>query len=439
MPAQYVKPYVKTNKNDYIDAEAIAEAVGRAQMRFVPIKSDDQLDMQSLHRVRDRWVGRRTSVISQMRGLLLERGITFRKGRRHAEASLPGTLEDPENGLSGALRMLLAQLQSELRQLQSQIDEADALIMKAAGEHEACGRLMAIPGVGPLTATAVVAAIGNGAEFRKDDPLPHGWDWYRSSTPPEGSRSCWGSANAETAICGGFLCMGPVPCCSAGKNSRQDSVRGWVSSLRVLTATSWRSRWPTRWLASYGRCSPKARRIARRRCWQAQLMQWPADDPRFTQYLTRSAGEQRDGKMVEPGTLETCNTEKPFEAVKLGKTRVQRIPSRSRASAQSKTGYICADQTVIFTFRLRQSGGPYIPYCRPPCESIVKGRHRCPERARESAQCVMSGFVVRRSRISVEAIRHSRRKSQRRQSAILLASILSFFFLAAAMARCISG
>ena len=106
-------------------------------------------------------------MINQIRGLLLERGITFRKGRRHAEASLPGTLEDPENGLSGALRMLLAQLQSELRQLQSQIDEADALIMKAAGEHEACGRLMAIPGVGPLTATAVVAAIGNGAEFRK--------------------------------------------------------------------------------------------------------------------------------------------------------------------------------------------------------------------------------------------------------------------------------
>jgi transposase len=167
MPAQYVKPYVKTNKNDYIDAEAIAEAVGRAKMRFVPIKSDDQLDMQSLHRVRDRWVGRRTSVINQMRGLLLERGITFRKGRRHAEATLPGILEDPDNGLSGALRMLLAQLQGELRQLQSQIDEADTLIGKAAGDHEACRRLMAIPGVGPVTATAVVASIGNGAEFRK--------------------------------------------------------------------------------------------------------------------------------------------------------------------------------------------------------------------------------------------------------------------------------
>jgi transposase len=167
MPAQYVKPYVKTNKNDYIDAEAIAEAVGRPKMRFVPIKSDDQLDMQSLHRVRDRWVGCRTSVINQIRGLLLERGITFRKGRRHAEASLSGILEDAENGLSGPLRMLLAQLQCELRQLQSQIDEADALIAKAAGDHEACRRLMAIPGIGPVTATAVVASIGNGAEFRK--------------------------------------------------------------------------------------------------------------------------------------------------------------------------------------------------------------------------------------------------------------------------------
>ena len=191
MPAQYVKPYVKTNKNDYIDAEAIAEAVGRANMRFVPIKSDAQLDMQSLHRVRDRWVARRTSVINQIRGLLLERGITFRKGRRHAEASLPGILEDADNGLSGLLRMLLAQLQGELTQLRSQIDEADARIAKAAREHEPCRRLMAIPGVGPLTATAVVASIGNGAEFRKGRSFePPGWDWYRSRSPLVASKSC---------------------------------------------------------------------------------------------------------------------------------------------------------------------------------------------------------------------------------------------------------
>src|SRR6478736_6440780 len=117
IPAQYVKPYVKTNKNDYIDAEAIAEAVGRPNMRFFPIKTDDQLDLQSLHRVRERWVARRTAVINQIRGLLLERGITIRKGRRHIEVSLPGILEDADSKLSGALRVLLLQAYSEMRHL----------------------------------------------------------------------------------------------------------------------------------------------------------------------------------------------------------------------------------------------------------------------------------------------------------------------------------
>ena len=88
MPAQYVKPYVKTNKNDYIDAEAIAEAVWRPKTRFVPIKTDDQLDMQSLHRAREGWVQRRTSVVNQIRGLLLERGITIRKGRHIEELAV---------------------------------------------------------------------------------------------------------------------------------------------------------------------------------------------------------------------------------------------------------------------------------------------------------------------------------------------------------------
>jgi transposase len=167
MPAQYVKPYVKTNKNDYIDAEAIAEAVGRPTMRFVPIKSDEQLDLQSLHRVRERWVMRRTAVINQMRGLLLERGITVRKGRSHLEAALPGILEDAETNLSGALRFLLAQLSVELEQTSQRIGEADAAIQRAVRENEACQRLVTIPGIGPVTATAVVAAIGNGAAFKK--------------------------------------------------------------------------------------------------------------------------------------------------------------------------------------------------------------------------------------------------------------------------------
>jgi transposase len=167
MPAKYVKPYVKTNKNDYIDAEAIAEAVTRPSMRFVPIKTDDQLDLQSLHRVRERWVVRRTAVINQIRGLLLERGITMRKGREHLQASLPLVLEDADNKLSGALRVLLTQLQWEMQYLHRQIEESDKLIVRIAGELEACKRLLAIPGIGPLIATATIAAIGNGAAFNK--------------------------------------------------------------------------------------------------------------------------------------------------------------------------------------------------------------------------------------------------------------------------------
>src|SRR5258708_22155120 len=126
MPAQYGKPDVKTNKSDYIDAEAIAEEVGRPKMRFVPIKSDDQLDLQSLHRVRERWVMRRTAVINQIRGLLLERGIPLRKGRHHVDAALPLILEDADANLSGAVRLLLAQLKLDLDQLSVRIDEAAA-------------------------------------------------------------------------------------------------------------------------------------------------------------------------------------------------------------------------------------------------------------------------------------------------------------------------
>jgi Transposase IS116/IS110/IS902 family len=100
-------------------------------------------------------------------GLLLERGITLRKGRCHVDAALPGILEDASAKLSGALRLLLAQLKLELDHLQTRIDEADAVIKKTAGENEACQRLVAIPGIGPVTATAVIAAIGNGAAFRK--------------------------------------------------------------------------------------------------------------------------------------------------------------------------------------------------------------------------------------------------------------------------------
>lgn len=171
MPAQYVKPYVQTNKSDYIDAEAIAEAVQRPRMRFVPIKTEEQLDLQALHRVRERWVMRRTAVVNQIRSLLLERGLTLAKGRNHLEQALPRILEDAELKLSGMFRTLLAQLKVELEQLGARIEQMDEEIQREAHENEACQRLTAIPGVGPVTATALIGAIGNGSTFRKGRDL----------------------------------------------------------------------------------------------------------------------------------------------------------------------------------------------------------------------------------------------------------------------------
>jgi transposase len=171
IPAQYVKPYVKTNKSDYIDAEAIAEAVQRPTMRFVPIKTEEQLDLQTVHRVRERWVMRRTAVVNQIRGLLLERGLTLPTGRSHVDRALPEILTDPALKLAGSFRVLLSQLQLELEQLSARIEQMDAVIQETARENEACPRLTAIPGIGPVTATALVAAIGNGAGFRRGKDL----------------------------------------------------------------------------------------------------------------------------------------------------------------------------------------------------------------------------------------------------------------------------
>jgi transposase len=171
MPAQYVKPYVKTNKSDYIDAEAIAEAVQRPGMRFVPLKTEEQLDLQAVHRVRERWVMRRTAVINQVRGLLLERGITLPKGRSHLEKALPDILAEAHARFSESIFVLLAQLRIELDQLNTRIEEMDGLIARTAKENEACCRLTTIPGVGPVTATALVAAIGNGSAFSKGRDL----------------------------------------------------------------------------------------------------------------------------------------------------------------------------------------------------------------------------------------------------------------------------
>ena len=167
IPAQFVKPFVKSNKNDFVDAEAIAEAVERKNMRFVPIKTDDQLDLQALHRVRDRLIARRTSVINQLRAFLLERGLVFAKSPAKLREGMPEILENADEDLTPRMRNLLALLWSEWKDLELQIEEMNDEVERIASSDAACIRLRQIPGIGPLVATAIVAAIGNGAAFHK--------------------------------------------------------------------------------------------------------------------------------------------------------------------------------------------------------------------------------------------------------------------------------
>ena len=163
MPGQYVKPFVKTHKNDLTDAAAIAEAVQRPQMRFVPIKTQAQLDVQALHRARDRLVGMRTALVNQIRGFLLERGIAVARGRRTLEKALPALLEDHANELGAMLRGLIECLRAQWRAVEQPIAALDEQILAVAQRDATSQRLMAIPGVGPMLATALVAAVGSGA------------------------------------------------------------------------------------------------------------------------------------------------------------------------------------------------------------------------------------------------------------------------------------
>ena len=167
IPAQFVKPFVKSQKNDFLDAEAIAEAVQRPNMRFVPIKTEEQLDMQTFHRVRDRLVGRRTALVNQIRAILLERSLTFPKGRSGMARLLAELLAADTAEISSGMREWLSLLWEEWQDLEQRINTLTDRIEAAAKQNEVCRKLAAVPGIGPLTATALVAAVADGSMFRR--------------------------------------------------------------------------------------------------------------------------------------------------------------------------------------------------------------------------------------------------------------------------------
>ena len=166
MSPQFVKPYVQSQKNDPNDAAGICEAVARPRMRRVPVKSVAQQDVQALHRIRERQITARTALINQIRGLLAEYGIVIPQRASQVRHRLPFVLEDAENGLTATAREWLQALAEELQALDQRLAITDRHIAQVFEADEACQRLAQLAGIGPLTATALVVAVGDATVFK---------------------------------------------------------------------------------------------------------------------------------------------------------------------------------------------------------------------------------------------------------------------------------
>ena len=167
IPAIYVKPFVKGQKNDYNDAEAIAEAALRPNLRVVEEKSQDQLDLQACHRVRSRLVSRRTATINQIRAFLIEQGIAVRAGARALRNSLFAILENRRDEISPRTASLILGLYEDWCGLDKRIETVTGAIEELSLVEPKCQQLMSVPGIGPIIATGIVAAIGRGEAFER--------------------------------------------------------------------------------------------------------------------------------------------------------------------------------------------------------------------------------------------------------------------------------
>lgn len=166
IPPQYVKPYVKTNKNDAADAEAICEAVGRPNMRFAAINTVQQQSTAMLHNARSGYMKRRTALMNEVRGELAEFGVVLPKGPHKLMQRLPEVIDEPGNELPAPVREVLRDLYEELRHLSDKIDFYDQRLAQACRDNELCQRILQVPGIGVLSATAFVAKIGDPHDFR---------------------------------------------------------------------------------------------------------------------------------------------------------------------------------------------------------------------------------------------------------------------------------
>ena len=227
---QFVKPYVKSNKNDANDAEAICEAMARPSMRFVAVKSVEQQDIQAVHRIRSGLIEQRTATANQIRGLVSEYGLVAPKEMHHLRCAIPTWLEDEENGLTARFRRLLAGLQAHLVSLDHRVAELDAEIAAIAKTDPAAQRLQQLRGVGPVIATALVAAVGNGAQFANGRQLSAALGLTPRQHSSGGKERLYGITKRGDTYLRTLLIHGARAVIRTAKN-KDDRLSQWINAL----------------------------------------------------------------------------------------------------------------------------------------------------------------------------------------------------------------
>lgn len=230
MAPQFVKPYVKTNKNDAADAEAICEAVGRPNMRYVPIKNVEQQAVLALHRVRQGFVKARTAQGNQIRGLMAEFGLIIAQGLSHINKRVPELLEDAGNELPGVFRLLVQRLLEHLKELDRQVHEIEDQIVAWHRESKDSGRLAKMPGIGPITASAMVASIGDAKSFKNGRQVSAWLGWVPRQNSTGGKTVLLGMSKRGDSYLRMLLIQGARSVIYAAQRKSQ-SIDGWLGGL----------------------------------------------------------------------------------------------------------------------------------------------------------------------------------------------------------------
>lgn len=227
---QFVKPFVKSNKNDANDAEAIVEAVLRPSMRFVSTKSVEQQDVQCLHRIRQRLIRSRTSLINEIRGLLSEYGVVFNKGPTKVKKNILEAVEGASNELSIKSRRLFMELKKELEQIECRIEIMNSEINAITSENIVVQKLLEVPGIGPLTATAMVAAVGDAKNFKNGRQLS-GWIGLVPRQNSSGGKEKLGRISKRGDMYLRMLLIHGARSVLLRVNRRTDSQAEWLKKL----------------------------------------------------------------------------------------------------------------------------------------------------------------------------------------------------------------